>query len=189
MRSLAINTIVILFSASILFSACSSSKKALPDASTSSLPSWFANPPEDPNYIFVPRTATSRDLQTAINRASTDARAEIGRTIEVRVEGMQKNFTEEVGVDEDATFRQMFEEVSRTVVATSLSGSRVKEQVHERDGNIWRAYVLMEYPIGAANQQFMNQVREREEMYTRFRQSQSFQELERAVQDYETRRN
>lgn len=185
MKSLAILFIIFL-SGTLLFSACSS-QKPLPDADALEIPSWFANPPEDPNYIFVPRTATSRNLQTAINSASVDARAEIGRTVEVRVEAMQKNFTEEVGVDDDATFRQMFEEVSRTVVATSLSGSRVKEQKYERDGNIWRAYVLMEYPIGAANRQLMDQIRDREEMYTRFRQSQSFQELEEAVRNYEER--
>ncbi len=184
MRTTVTFLLLLFFCGGFLFTACSSSDTV---ADVDGLPGWFVNPPEDPNYIFVPRTAASRDLQTAINRASTDARAEIGRVVEVRVEAMQKSFTEEVGVDEDATFRQMFEEVSRTVVATSLSGSRVKETFHERDGNMFRAYVLMEYPIGAANQQFMQQMQEREEMYTRFRQSQSFQELERAVQDYEQR--
>ncbi|MFO8029737.1 MAG: hypothetical protein R6U28_07735 [Cyclonatronaceae bacterium] len=186
MRSTATLVTLLLLSGAFLFSACSSSDKATVD---DAIPSWFTSPPEDPNYIFVPRTASSRDLQTAINRATTDARAEIGRVVEVRIEAMQKNFTEEVGVDEDATFRQMFEEVSRTVVATSLSGSRAKETKHEREGNMWRAYVLMEYPIGAANQQLMNQIKEREEMYTRFRQSQSFQELEKAVEDYEQRQD
>jgi len=186
MRTTATLTLLLLFCGGLLFTACSSSDRV---TTADGMPEWFTSPPEDPNYIFVPRTAASRDLQTAINRASTDARAEIGRVVEVRIEAMQKSFTEEVGVDEDAAFRQMFEEVSRTVVATSLSGSRVKETHHERDGNMFRAFVLMEYPIGAANQQFMQQMRDREEMYTRFRQSQSFQELERAVEDYERRRD
>ena len=172
---------------SVWLQGCSSSEQAMADADTAEIPSWFVNPPEDPNYFFTASTAASRDLQTAINQATTDARAELGRNVEVQVEAMQKNFTEEVGVDEDATFRQMFEEVSRTVVATSLSGSQVKEQHHERDGNMWRAYVLMEYPIGAANKQLMEQLQEEEEMYTRFRQSQAFEELEQAVQDYEER--
>lgn len=185
MRTKATFLSLLLISGIFFLNACSSSDKATsPDGS----PLWFSNPPEDPNYVFVPRTASSRDLQTAINRASTDARAEVGRIVEVRIEAMQKNFTEEVGVDEDATFRQMFEEVSRTVVATSLHGSQVKESSHSREGDMWRAYVLLEYPIGAANLQFMEQVREREEMYTRFRQSQSFQELEKAVEEYENRR-
>lgn len=189
MRSISITLSILFITGSVFMSACSSSQTALPDVQTLEIPTWFASPPEDPNYIFAPSTATSRDLQTAINRATTDARAEIARNVEVRVEGMQKNFTEEVGVGEDATFRQMFEEVSRTVVATSLNGSRVKEQSYEQDGNLWRAYVLMEYPIGAANKQLMDQMREREEMYTRFRQSQSFQELEEAVRQYEERQN
>lgn len=187
--ALSLSLFLLFVSGSLFLSACSSSEKALADADLGSIPAWFTNPPEDPNYVFAPSTASSRDLQTAINRATVDARAEIGRNVEVRIEAMQKNFTEEVGVDEDATFRQMFEEVSRTVVATALNGSQVKEQQTEQDGNLWRAFVLMEYPIGAANKQLMDQMREREEMYTRFRQSQSFQELEKAVEEYENRQN
>lgn len=177
---------MLLLSGALFLSACSTSDTAATQVDDP-IPSWFTNPPEDHNYIFVPRVASSRDLQTAINRATTDARTEIGRVMEVRMESMQENFTEEAGVDEDATFRQMFEEVSRTVVATSMNDSRVRETKREREGNIWRAYILMEYPIDAANQQFVNQMKEREEMYTRFRQSQSFRELERAVEDYERR--
>lgn len=185
MRSLSTILALLIVSSTLILSACSSSEKALPDVSSVDLPAWFVNPPEDPNYVFVPRTATSRNLQTAINQATTDARGEIQRVIEVRVEAMQKNFTEEVGVDEDATFRQMFEEVTRTVAAGAQSGSTVREQKIEQDGNLYRAYVLMEYPVGAANRQLMEQMKEREEMYTRFRQSQSFQELERQVERME----
>lgn len=185
MRSLLITLFVIFVSGTLFISGCGSSQPALPDAQSEAIPSWFLTPPQDPNYIFAPATMSSRDLQTAINRATQAARAEVGRVVEVHLEGMQKSFTEEVGVGDDATFRQMFEEVSRTVVATSLSGSQVKEQAIERDGNLFRAYVLVEYPIGAANQQFLDQIKEQEEMYTRFRSAQSFQELERQVERYE----
>jgi len=61
----------------------------------------------------------------------------------------------------------------------------VKSHQIDKDGTLWRAYVLVEYPIGAANQAFMEQVKKNDQMYTRFRASQTFKELDDEVKKYE----
>lgn len=159
--------------------------KALQTASEGEVPDWFMTVPQDPNYIFAVNTATSQDLGLAIDKAVTSARAEIGRQVDVLVQGLQKKFDEEVGIGDDAELRQMFTQVTKTVVSTSLSGSRIKYQKQVKDGNLWRAYVLVEYPIGAANQAFMQQIKNNENMYTRFRASETFKELDEEVKKYE----
>ena len=65
------------------------------------LPDWW-NPPEDPNYLFATATKTSRDMGLAINKATTEARNEIAKQMELRIQGLTKSFNEEVGLDEDA---------------------------------------------------------------------------------------
>ena len=139
-----------------------SSNKDLSQTDAGDVPDWYLEPPEDPNYIFASKTATSQDMQLAIDKATTDARAEIGRTVELKLEGLQKRFDEEVGVRENATLLSQYTQATKTVVSTSLSGSQVKHKEISKDGEIWRAYVLVEYPIGAANDAFVQQIKKQE---------------------------
>lgn len=174
----------VLFVLTMTLVGCGGSK-ALQTTTAVEVPEWFTNVLQDPNYLFAVNTATSQDLQLAIDKAVTGARAEIGRQMEVRIKGLQKIFDEEVGIGEDAQLMQLFTQATKTVISASLSGSRIKYQNQQRDGNLWRTYVLVEYPIGAANKALMQQIKNNEQMYTRFRGSQAFEELEDEVKKYE----
>ena len=164
---------------------CGGGPRSLESASECDVPEWYSTAPADPNYLFAARTATSQDMQLALDKATTDGRAEIGRQTELKVQGLQKRFDEEVGVNSDAQLMSQFTQANKTVVSTSLSGSRVKTQELCKDGNLWRAYVLVEYPIGATNTALMEQIKKNNEMYTRFRSSQTFKDLDSEVQKYE----
>lgn len=164
---------------------CGGSKQGLSDADEGDVPDWFTNTPQDPNYLFAATTASSRDLQIAIDKAVQAARVEIGRQTDVRIQGIQKRFDEEVGIGDDAELLQSFTAASKTVVSTSLAGSRISKQKQSKDGNLWRAYVLVEYPIGAANEALMQAIKKSQQMYTRFRATEAFKDLDAEVAKYE----
>ena len=167
-----------------LLAGCSSSP-TMQATSEGEVPVWFTSPPQDPNYLFAPSTATSQDLQLAIDKATVSGRAEIGRQLEAKVTGMQKRFEEETGVGQDAQLLQQFTQAAKTVTSTSLSGSRVKSQKQVKDGSMWRSYVLVEYPLGAANQALMQSIKANQQLYTRFRATEAFKDLDTEVQKYE----
>ena len=169
----------------IVLIGCGGGPKSLESASECDVPDWYSTVPQDPNYLFAARTAVSQDMQLAIDKAMTDGRAEIGRQTELKIQGLQKRFDEEVGVNADAQLMSQFTQANKTVVSTSLSGSRVKEQLTCKDGDLYRSYVLVEYPIGAAHEALMQQIKKNNEMYTRFRASQAFKDLDSEVQKYE----
>ncbi len=168
----------------VILMGCGGSKP-MQSTDTGEIPDWFTNVPQDPNFIYAANTQVSQDLQLAIDKAVTGGRSEVGRQVEVRLQGLQKKFTEETGTGNDAQLLQMFTEAEKTVVSTTLSGSRVKYQRQMKDGNMWRAYVLVEYPVGAANEAFMDQLKKSDQMYTRFRASESFKELQDEVDKYD----
>ncbi len=159
--------------------------QSLQSAGTGDIPDWYVNVPQDPNYLFAANTQTSQDMQLAIDKATEAGRADIGRQMQVKIEGLQKRFSEETGTGNDAQLLQMFTQAEKTVVSTSLEGSRVKQQKIVKDGGLWRAYVLVEYPIGAANEALMQQIKNNNQMYTRYRASQTFKELQDEVDKYE----
>ena len=149
------------------------------------LPEWFSTPPEDPNYLYATATATSRDMQMAINSAKEGGRVEIARQLETKINSMFKRFREEVGAGEDTEFLTQTTDVSKSVTSKVLSGSRAAKTKSVKEDMVFRAYVLVEMPIGAANAALMDAIKKQEHMYTRFRASQGFQELEDEVEKYE----
>ncbi len=149
------------------------------------MPEWYTSVPTDPNYLLAANTASSQDMQLALDKATTAARAEIGRQVELKVNAMQKKFDEETGIGQDAQLLQQFTSATKIVVSTSLSGSRVRHQKHLKDGTMWRAYVLAEYPIGAANEALLQAIKKNQEIFTRLRASQAFKELDAEVSKYE----
>jgi len=158
--------------------SCAGSKKV-------STPSWYMNVPNDPNFLFAPASATSQDMDLAIRKAIQTGRAEIARQIEAKLEGLVKSFTEEVGRGTDSELLSQFTDVNKTVTSQVLSGSKPAKQEVKKEGEIYRAYVLMQLPLGQALEAFMKQMKQRENMYTRFRATQAYKELEKEVEKYE----
>jgi hypothetical protein len=144
---------------------------------------------KDPNYFLASATATSRDMQMAIDKAAMDARIDIGRQMEVKVSALQKRFMEETGQAANSTFLEQFSQASKTVVSQTLNGSTIAKRKVLRDGDNWRAYILVEMAQGAMNKALMNQLQKDNELYTRFRATQGYEEMEKQIKDYEASKN
>jgi hypothetical protein len=165
---------------------CGGSKKMkAPEGGSMKVPEWYVSPPTNDNRLVGVASATSLDLQTAVDKAKQDGRAEIARQVDLRITGMSKRFIEETGLDDDAELLGMFTQVSKSVVSDSLTGSRISKQEMKRHGQGYRAYVMMEMPIGEANARFVEKIRAQERLYTRFRASEAFEELDEMVDEYE----
>lgn len=147
------------------------------------VPDWYLNTPEDPNYVYAANSATSQQMQVAIDKATTGARGDLAANLETKIESMTKSFTEEVG-DE---LRQQYTEAQKEITSTVLRGtSPTEREVRKQDNGSYRAFVLMELPVGEAAQEFLSKVNNNDdEMYTRFRSSQAFKEMKEAVDEYE----
>lgn len=183
MRTLWIALILVV--AGVLAAGCGGGPSTIQSAGTGDIPAWYTKVPTDSNYVYAVNTATSQDMQLAYDKATTGARAELGRQVELKVSGLQKRFEEETGVGQDAQLMQQFTQATKTVVSTTMSGTRVKEKTHLKDGAIYRAYVLVEYPLGAANAALLQAIKANEQMYTRFRASQAYKDLDQEAKKYE----
>ncbi len=177
------SAVLILFGC--LLVGCGGSPKTMQSADEGNIPAWYKTVPQDPNYIFGVNTSTSQDLQLAYDKATTSARADIGRQVELKLSGLQKRFDEETGVAQDAQLSQQFTQATKTVVSTTLSGTRIKEKKYSKDGDIYRVYVIVEYPVGVANEALLQQIKKNEQLMTRLRASQAYKELDVEVKKYE----
>jgi len=175
----------------LILVACGSKENVKPvieEVSESPCPDWFVSPPEDPDFLFAAATATSRDLQTAINKARQDARVDIAAQMETYLQGLTKQFKEEIGEGEDSQINAQFTAVSKSVVSTTLNGCKTKNQYTKKEATLWRACILMEYPIGLSNAQFLQQVKNNDLLRQKTAATDAFKELETEVGKFELKK-
>lgn len=164
---------------------CSSGSQTVGGTGAGDIPEWYINVPQDPNVFFATSSQVSGDMQLAVDKATTAARTELSRMIETKISGLQKRFTEETGTANNAQLLDMFTQASKNVVSNSLSGSKESKKKIVKDGSNWRAYVMVEYPVGAASEALMQQIKTNEQMFTRFRAAKTFEDLDKEVKEYE----
>lgn len=172
--------VVFTFAVAVVVPGCGGPPKA-----KGPCPLWFEKVPEDPDYMFAAATATSRDLQLALNKARTEGRTELSAQMEVRLQALRKKFDEEVGLGTDAELLASYTQAEKEIISQVLVGSRTAEQDTQQENNVWRACILMELPVGEANAAMAARIKSHQNMYTRFRASQAFQDLEQEADKYE----
>lgn len=156
------------------------------DDAIKNLPDWFLSPPKgDASYLYSTATSTSRDMQMAINKAKTTAQTALAQSMRTKLGNVTKQFQEEVNSGEDSELLQQFTSATKVVTSEVLNGVAVEEQKLQNENGVWRAYVLMSLPIGAANAQLMEKVKANQALYTRFRATKAFEDLDEELKEYE----
>ena len=148
------------------------------------MPDWYLEPGIRDNHLFAVATATSKDVQTAVNKAKMGARADLATQMQTRMTNLTKDFQEETGEGDDSEYLQYFSSATKAVTDQVLSGSRLEKKHPVIEGDIWRAYVLMSLPIGPANQLLMDRIKANEKVYTQFRATKAFEELDQELEAY-----
>lgn len=152
-------------------------------------PSWYSKAPRDDQHLYAAATASSQDMQLAVDKARTQAQTALAGQLETRMGNLTKQFSEETGTGETSELLQQFTSATKAVIDQSISGATIDKQKQTREGNGYRAYVLMVMPVGAANQALMNKIKANEALYTRFRASQAYEELNKELEAYEAQQS
>ncbi len=154
------------------------------------MPGWYRKPPKsDDRWIVAPATGESRDLQVALNKAELEGRTALASQLEVKLGGLQRRFVEETGLGADATALGEYEQTAKAVISQVLIGSHAREQQFTLDAGTYRAWVLMELPVGEASKALLERLKQQEAIVTRIRASEAFKELNAEVEKYEKRKD
>jgi len=183
-RRLILSSMIVFFGLMVVLAGCGSHSdvKPQPPPVRSEHPDWFSEIPSDPNYFYAHATGDSRNYQFALDTAKQQGTMDIAGQVKTKVSGMFERFREEVGMGEDAELRAFASGVSKSVVSEVVSGcSAVKQEVQTIDGGKHRAFVRMQMPVKTMKTAVMSEIKENDEMYTRFRASEGFKELESEV--------
>ena len=147
------------------------------------VPSWYMAPPADDAAIYAPGAATSGDLQLAFDKAVMGAKRSLADRINSRLSSKMKEFLSESGAAEDGKVVIESERVtSNLITEVNLSGYVIIQKKLVPSGTTYRAYVLVQYPLGSANRILVDQIHKNELLESKVRASKAFQDLEKDIQ-------
>ena len=157
------------------------STKASHSSTECPLPGWW-NPPDQGGWIVAVSSTTSRDMQTAYDKAILDARAKIAQIIEVEVEAIEESIVEELETSTDELFRISFEQRIVSLMHQTLQGGRPVAQSEPcQEGDEWRSYVQVAYPQFKVWKSFVETVQQDTELEERIKVTRKYKEISRAV--------
>lgn len=160
-----------------------SPKAAAVPATPMDMPDWFTNTPEEDDvYIYGTGDAVSRKMNIAIDKATQAANVTISTRIKATVQSQVKNFSQEAGMDENTQIVEFYQSASKTVTDNTMTGLQIlKKYPYMMPGGSYHAYVLVGLKKEAVNSAIVNQIKDDKALYSEFKASQAFKELEAAT--------
>ena len=167
----------------VLGAACSSTHvTTLPRLSRSEtgsvVPDWYVNPPRDAKLLVASGAATSSDMQLALTKAQTVARATLAEEMQATYKVLSKQFAEEVGRDDSNRLLDQFTRTVEAVVNANLVNTALSRQYLQQEGTGYRAFVLVTVARDDIAARLLKELKANEALYTRLRATQAFKDLE-----------
>ena len=128
---------------------------------------------------------TSLSQPTAIDKAKMRGRTEIAHTVETKIDSLKKDFAEEIGDIPSSEYNELFAAAAKNLAHQLLSGTGATDVRFRADDKLTTAWALMVMnPKMLATALEANAGGQRH-VYTRFRASQAFTELQREIEKFE----
>ena len=148
-------------------------------------PDWFLDLPENKNYFYGVGTATSRDMQVGLSKARITAQADLAQQLTTHLGNLTKQFQEETGLGSDSELLTQFSATTKAVADETLIGSKEDQREIMSEDQIYRVYVLMSLPLGKVNERLMKKIKSDQNLLTRFRATQAYEDLEKELKALE----
>ena len=156
------------------------------------IPDWYNNLPEKEGFLYAARSGTSQDFQMAVDIAVTAASTELARMVEMEANSVSNNAAKQTESGGTSEFFRQFTSTQEVVVSNVLEKTKTKEQeiIEERskDGDIFRAFVLLEYDSGYQNKLLLDAIKADQLLYEKLQATELLDEMEAKVEAYRKRK-
>ena len=149
----------------------------------SKAPVWYTTPPVDINVIYQGATETSPDLQRSMDKAVMTAKSQLASKLGDRASQKIRDFATETGTVNDEQIMRTIETTRQSVALDiNVAGYVLEKSEVVQEGNRYRSYVLLKYPLGENNKVIVAQVKKNAVLDGKLRASKAFEELEREIE-------
>jgi hypothetical protein len=153
------------------------------EQTVSKAPAWYTKPPVETDSVYQTATETSPDMQRAMDKAVMTAKSQLASKLGDRVSQKIKEFATETGtINDEQVFRNI--ETARISVTAdqNLAGYVLEKSEVVPEGNRYRAYVLLRYPVGENNKVISAQVKKNAVLEGKVKASKAWEDLENEIE-------
>jgi len=127
----------------------------------------------------------------ALKKATLDGRSQLAQAFEAKMQVLEKNFVEEVGGTAKAEINTMFSSTTKAISKTTLNGSQnLSLPVTFKEGTKITVKVVVGIDPKTLNSAMLSEMKNSSAaQYERFRASQSFKDLQKEMDNYDTAGN
>ena len=147
------------------------------------LPNWYLELPEaddDEKVIYVAGTGRSGMLMLAKDKAILDVEKQLANKVHAKISARVKQYIREVGAGTPLTIEDNEFVVKKVVTEANVAGYVQKELEIRREKDLYRVYLLAEYPIEGNT---LRAIAQTEDMIRKFKgdKEKAFKELDREI--------
>ena len=146
------------------------------------IPDWCLNVPMSDFALAACGTGESANMNIARNRAILEAKRQLADSIDSEISSRMEDFLKSTGMGSNEQVKQASEIVTKntTIQAKLIGYKQTKTKAFSR-GNKYQFFVLLEYPIGQANQALLNKIKQDEVLSTQKDADKAMAELEAEI--------
>lgn len=146
-----------------------------------SAPSWYTKPPKATDILYEKASAKSGDMQMALNKATTLARAQLALSIQNEINATMKLYADDLGQEASVV-------TSQDAILANLTGVQEEDTKIVIEGDKYVAYVLIRYPIGEFNKLLTQKLNTNANVKTKLRSKKAFEDLEKKIEEARSRK-
>ena len=153
------------------------------DKTISEIPDWCIDMKQTNLSLVACGSGVSSNLNMAMNRAILDAKRQLADTINSEISSNMDDYLKSTGTSGNEQVKQASELVTKnTIIQAKLIGyKQVKKQVANVSGK-FQYFVLLEYPIGEANQALLDKIKGNEILSTQKGADKAMADLEKEIE-------
>lgn len=146
-------------------------------------PDWFLNPPKSADAIYSIGIASKQTTQMSLDIATSSARDEIARVVNVKVSNMIKNFMEQSGVNNESQYTEFSQTVSKQLADNTLSGSQRDKIFIDKATSPNTVYVLVKLNLADMSGAIDEMVKKQAAAYAQLRANKGFDDLAKELKE------
>ena len=153
------------------------------DKTISEIPDWCTDMKQTNLSLVACGSGISSNLNMAMNRAILDAKRQLADTINSELSSNMDDYLKSTGAGGNEQVKQASELVTKnTIIQAKLIGyKQIKKQVANVSGK-FQYFVLLEYPIGEANQALLEKIKGNEILSTQKGADKAMADLEKEIE-------
>ncbi|OVE75587.1 hypothetical protein BVX97_04155 [bacterium E08(2017)] len=139
----------------------------------------------DAGGIAACATANARNVDLALDSATTRGRQALATLVNEQLESLKSSFEKEIGRGKGAEFDILFNTANQTILAKYIQGCIPKDIQCDTKSGATTAFAFMVLDPKIIPEAFNTQANTQRHLYTRFKASHAFEDLNKRVAKYQ----